>query len=152
MLKASSLSLGPFCGFVSCTPAGIPGCSSCDSGRALSSQCCWLISPSASPGFASGQIPANSCCWSPSALSRRSSWGGHKMARGQLSLWCGVHLVHEKKYPVMEPLSLGWMWMWWVQPLWREGKVGLSTTQFFLKNRKKGNTPFCKLVHSLHLS
>lgn len=51
MLKATSLSLGHFCGFISCIPAGPPGCNSYDSGRSLFSKCCWLISAQQDPGL-----------------------------------------------------------------------------------------------------
>lgn len=51
MLKATSLSLGHFCGFISCIPAGPPGCNCYDSGRSLFSKCCWLISAQQDPGL-----------------------------------------------------------------------------------------------------
>lgn len=51
MLKATSLSLGHFCEFISCIPAGPPGYNSYDSGRSLFSKCCWLISAQQDPGL-----------------------------------------------------------------------------------------------------
>lgn len=90
------------------------------------SKCCWLISPPASPWFPSGQIPANSCCWSPSAFSRRPPWEGHKTAQGQLSLWCGIHLVHEEKHPTVEA-SFSWLDVNEISAApSRDGKAGLT--------------------------
>lgn len=71
MLKASSLSLGHFRGFISCIPAGIPWLQL----LWLRQRCVFKMlagspAPPASPWFPSGQIPANSCCWSPSGFPR----------------------------------------------------------------------------------
>lgn len=101
MLKATSLSLGHFCGFISCIPAGPPGCNSYDSGRAVFSKCCWLISPAASPWSPNEPITAHSCFWSPSAFSR-CSWEGHKMAQGQLSLATVVYIWSMGSIPTTE--------------------------------------------------
>lgn len=102
------LSLWHFCGFSSCNPAGPPGSNSYDSGRALFSKYCWLISPPASPYFFSGSISANYCCWSPSAFSRWSSWEGHKVAQGQLSLSGVVYIWSMGEIPTIGA-SFSWL-------------------------------------------